>query len=164
VATLPAGGNCTSVKGGLMVSPQRILTFILLMAAATACSAAPPQESSMLPQCPDRPNCVSSLQQGTSHAVPPMALHGTTEAAMETAEQILRQMGAASVSKTENGIHAVFRSRIFGFKDDMHIVADSSQGLLHIRSASRTGYYDFGVNRRRALDFAARYADATRRP
>lgn len=63
-------------------------------------------------------------------------------------------MGAIEIqSDSENGmIHAVFRIPIFGFKDDVNIAVEQSaagHSILHIRSASRTGYSDLGVNRRR---------------
>ena len=49
----------------------------------------------------------------------------------------------------ENHIRAEIYSRVFNFIDDLDLIIDHQQGLIHIRSAARTGYYDFGVNRRR---------------
>lgn len=50
-------------------------------------------------------------------------------------------------------IEAVFK--IFIYKDDVSIRLEAGrlQTLLHIRSASREGYYDFGVNKRRVGRF-----------
>jgi uncharacterized protein (DUF1499 family) len=39
---------------------------------------------------------------------------------------------------------------LFGFVDDLHFLADPEAGLIHLRMAARTGFWDLGVNRRRA--------------
>ncbi len=48
-------------------------------------------------------------------------------------------------------IKAVFRIPVFGFKDDLQIILepDATDSILHLRSASRVGKSDLGVNRRR---------------
>ena len=49
-------------------------------------------------------------------------------------------------------IDAVFRIAVFGFKDDVEMFVESTdnqKSMLHIKSASRVGYSDLGVNRRR---------------
>lgn len=51
-------------------------------------------------------------------------------------------------------IDAVFK--IFIYKDDFAVqteATDESSGFVHIRSSSRTGYSDLGVNRRRVKRF-----------
>ena len=50
----------------------------------------------------------------------------------------------------ENYLHAECRSAVLGFADDLEIQFRPKEGLIAVRSASRKGYYDFGVNRRRA--------------
>jgi uncharacterized protein (DUF1499 family) len=45
---------------------------------------------------------------------------------------------------------------LFGFVDDMEFRMDEAAGRIDVRSASRTGYYDFGVNRRRVEEIRAR--------
>ncbi len=42
-----------------------------------------------------------------------------------------------------------FKSRVFQFIDDLELFLDPLNGIISIRSAARTGYWDFGVNRRR---------------
>ena len=46
-------------------------------------------------------------------------------------------------------LHYEERSLIFRFVDDVECLLDSAHGVIQIRSASRVGYSDFGVNRRR---------------
>ena len=54
----------------------------------------------------------------------------------------------AIVTATDDYLHAVCRTR-FGFADDVECRLCRPDGVIHVRSASRLGYYDFGVNRAR---------------
>lgn len=101
-----------------------------------------------LEPCPDTPNCHTA---STSFERP-------SESLSEPVVTILKEMGAIEIeSDGENGtIHAVFRIPIFGFKDDVNIAFEPDSAghcTLHIRSASRVGYSDLGVNRRRVNRF-----------
>jgi len=53
------------------------------------------------------------------------------------------------VTATDRYLHATLKSRIFGFVDDLELRLDPQTDVIHIRSASRSGHYDLGVNRRR---------------
>ena len=46
-------------------------------------------------------------------------------------------------------LHATAESRLFGFIDDLELAADARSGVLQVRSASRLGDSDLGVNRAR---------------
>ena len=46
-------------------------------------------------------------------------------------------------------LYAEFRSKLMGFVDDVEFLADPAAGVVHVRSASRLGRRDFGVNRSR---------------
>jgi hypothetical protein len=46
-------------------------------------------------------------------------------------------------------IHAEFISAFLHFVDDVEFCFDDENKTIHVRSASRIGYYDLGVNRRR---------------
>jgi uncharacterized protein (DUF1499 family) len=47
-------------------------------------------------------------------------------------------------------VRAEFRSQL-GFVDDVEFRIDGTAGMIHVRSASRKGYWDLGVNRRRVV-------------
>ena len=64
---------------------------------------------------------------------------------------------ARIVRSADDYLHAEFRSAVFGFVDDMEFYF-SPPGTIEVRSASRTGYYDFGVNRERVEAVRARFA------
>jgi len=53
------------------------------------------------------------------------------------------------VSRKERYIHAEFRSSFFGFVDDVEFLFPEDEKIIHVRSASRAGYSDFGANRKR---------------
>ena len=53
------------------------------------------------------------------------------------------------MSQTDEYIHVEFRSRLFGFVDDVEFLFDDQEAVIHFCSASRSGYSDMGVNRKR---------------
>ena len=55
---------------------------------------------------------------------------------------------ASLVTATDDYLHAVCRTRL-GFTDDLECQLCRPAGVIHVRSASRLGYYDFGANRTR---------------
>ena len=118
-------------------------------------------ESSMpshsLKPCPSKPNCVSSLSTNKSHAVDPLQYRGDWRDAKQGLLELIENLPRANIEENLNEyVHAVFKSRIFGFVDDVEFVFDDAQKVIHIRSASRLGYYDFGVNRQRVEMLRAR--------
>lgn len=103
-----------------------------------------------LADCPDRPNCVSSKAKDKGHAVEPFRVKGDPIKVWEAVADILRDLPRTTIIKmTDRYLHAECKSRFFRFIDDLELQLDPSANLIEIRSASRTGYYDFGVNRRR---------------
>ncbi len=50
---------------------------------------------------------------------------------------------------TESYLHAVCRTRFLNFRDDLEFRYSAAEHVVHVRSASRWGIFDFGVNRRR---------------
>ena len=100
--------------------------------------------------CPQSPNCVCSLNSDTAHFIEPIAISNEIEVAWELWTELVRsQPYAISVSSDERGIHAIFRTPVFRFKDDVECLLDTENKVIHVRSASRVGYWDIGANRRR---------------
>jgi uncharacterized protein (DUF1499 family) len=80
---------------------------------------------------------------------------------MDRLVEIVQQMKRATiVSATPSYLHVEFRSALFRFADDVQFALDDSARVIHFRSASRRGYYDFGVNRRRMQEISDRYLRA----
>ncbi|AGS38641.1 hypothetical protein CYCME_0299 [Cycloclasticus zancles 78-ME] len=112
------------------------------------CSPAYANMPSLKP-CPDKPNCVSS-KADDEHAIAPFKLKQNQPVDQQRLLEVLNQLdNNIAVIHDENHIHAEITSRVFGFVDDLDLIINIEQQIIHVRSASRTGYYDFGVNRRR---------------
>ena len=62
------------------------------------------------------------------------------------------------VVATESYLRAEITSLVFRFVDDLELLIDQEQGVIHVRSASRVGQYDLGANRRRVEDLQRRFA------
>jgi len=104
----------------------------------------------MLQPCPASPNCVSSLASDPDHAIKPFTFDTPPEQAWERLKAVLGTGKRVTLVTEENGyLHAEFRSLIFRFVDDVEFVLSPETWLIHVRSASRTGHSDFGVNRKR---------------
>ncbi len=58
-------------------------------------------------------------------------------------------MGGKIEEEHDGYLWATFASRLFRFVDDVEFRMVSIDGIIHVRSASRVGYSDLGVNRRR---------------
>ena len=90
--------------------------------------------------------------------MPPLALSGSAEHAREQLEAIVRSMPRSRVTTSQGGyMHAEFRSLLFGFVDDVEFLIDEREGIIRFRSASRVGYSDLGVNRRRMESIRDKY-------
>jgi len=112
-----------------------------------------------LPPCPDRPNCVTSLDGGPRHKVDPLSYTGDRAAARARMRQIVAaQSGATIVAESDDYLRVEFRTRVLRFVDDVTFWFPPDQPLIHVRSAARVGYSDLGVNRRRVERLRALFA------
>lgn len=103
-----------------------------------------------LKPCPSSPNCVSSLSEDANHRVPPLSWTGDfAQAKARLRRAVLAAGDAAFVVEADRYWHLEFRSRWFRFVDDVEFLFDPARGLIHVRSASRVGHSDLGVNRKR---------------
>ena len=101
-----------------------------------------------LAPCKRTPNCVSSQADPADreHYIAPVAFRGS----MADLRRAVESMERATVIKAErNYLHAEFRTRLLRYVDDVELYYDERQGVVHVRSASRLGRRDFGVNRKR---------------
>ena len=109
--------------------------------------------------CPDRPNCVSSQAGGAEHAIAPLAIKGVPATAMARLADAIRAMpGATVVVMSSDYLHAEFASSLWGFVDDVEFAVAPAATTIAVRSASRRGYGDFGVNRKRVEAIRAAFA------
>ena len=100
--------------------------------------------------CPDTPNCVSSQSEDPSQFIAPLGYTGSLEASQKRLLHILKSMrGVNIITETKSYLHVTVTSRFFRFVDDLEFHFVKEPPIIHVRSASRVGYFDFGVNRRR---------------
>ena len=107
-------------------------------------------DNNALKSCPNSPNCVSSMAEDPAHHVEAFQYEGTAEDAKKRLVSIIESTKRARIiTSKSNYIHAEFTSLIFRFVDDVEFYFDARKPVIHVRSASRVGYSDLGVNRKR---------------
>jgi len=97
------------------------------------------------------PNCVSSQapESDNLHFIRPLSFSGSPSDAIQKLVNLIEGMKNTEVIETtDDYLHAEFTTALMGFCDDVEFFAAPS-GVLHVRSCSRLGYSDLGVNRKR---------------
>ena len=138
-----------------------ILLSAVFMLLGAGCQGvvAPGVGSGRLAPCPDKPNCVSSLSEDAEHRESPIDYTGSQEAARQLLLKVINSMPRTKViTATEDYLHVEFRSAIFRFVDDVEFLFDDAHKVINFRSASRMGYSDLGVNRKRMQEIKARFS------
>lgn len=110
----------------------------------SACAGTAPTQR--FADCPSRPNCLSSKATDTGHKIEPIALGKTEDWAclIKSAEAI----GNNSIAVNEpQYVRFEYVSKMMRFVDDLELQQDNN--VAHVRSASRLGHSDWGVNRKR---------------
>jgi len=132
---------------------NRIALLLSVFLLQTACSALPPANvgisNSSLQPCPTTPNCVQSAdKKDQSHYIAPIKYIGTTSQAKKNLLNALNSTPDTLIVSIENHyIRAECSSKWLGFIDDVEFLIGDQE--VHVRSASRTGYYDLEVNKKR---------------
>ncbi len=114
--------------------------------------------------CPNSPNCVSSQTVDEARYVNPLRYEGTLGEARDRVLSLLGSMERVRiVIAEENYIRAEFTSALFRFVDDVEFYLDGDGKTIHVKSASRIGYSDLGVNRRRVETIRKKFLEMTPR-
>jgi uncharacterized protein (DUF1499 family) len=130
-----------------------VLTSLILF---TGCTGAIPKlgiENGQLTQCPTTPNCVNSQAEDKKHYIEPILTTGTPLEVKNTILKILNELKRSKIIVAEdNYIRAEFTSKVIRFVDDVEFYfsdTKSKEMIINVRSASRVGHSDLGVNRKR---------------
>ena len=123
-----------------------------LLSLLVACSGSPPDDLGIrqgrLSPCPASPNCVGSQDPDEAHRIAPLPLAGSTE---QTRNRLLEVLASEPrtkvVEQRDDYLQVQFTSKVLRFVDDVEFLIGTQE--VHVRSASRLGYADFGVNRAR---------------
>ena len=95
----------------------------------------------------------------TLHYIAPLDIGQSSGDVAGVVAFALTSAGAEVTQQSSDRIDAVFTSRLLRFKDDVSFGIDADNGLLHVRSASRTGHSDLGANRRRVTELFAKIGE-----
>lgn len=152
----------------MKLKPLLAVTVLLLsLLAISMISCAGPAaayDGTRLGDCPSSPNCVCSEMDPEKGAhVPPFAIpEGISPAdAFEALAGLVSER--ATLETREPGyFHAVYKTRWLRFRDDFEARLDAEAGVIHVRSASRLGYSDLGMNARRVKNLRERFAEVLR--
>lgn len=114
-----------------------------------------------LSPCRTSPNCVCSQAADAAHFIEPLPFPPSATGAMAALRRVVESMERTRIVRADEGyLYAEFASRLLGFVDDVEFALDPAARVIHVRSASRLGSRDFGVNRRRIEEIRARLAAA----
>lgn len=113
-----------------------------------------------LAKCSRKPNAVcSEYISDTSHYIEPIDVSKVNMGQhFYKVIQAIEANGGEIVTKNDHYVAAIFTSTIFKFVDDVEARLDKEEGVIHLRSASREGYSDLGVNAKRIAAIKASYA------
>lgn len=105
-------------------------------------------KNGQLAPCPDKPNCVSSQASDRKHRVEPYSGGPDQSSAMQKLKAIVQAMPRTTlVASSADYLYFEFSTKTLGFVDDVEFFHDGKK--IQVRSASRLGYSDMGVNRKR---------------
>lgn len=97
-----------------------------------------------------KPNVASSFENSGYAAIDPIAFSGDPNAAMDQLEAIISAAPLTQVVEKRNGyLHVECATKLLGFVDDLELLCAPEDNVVHVRSASRLGYSDLQVNRKR---------------
>jgi uncharacterized protein (DUF1499 family) len=110
------------------------------------------------------PNSVSSQADrnaDAAHYIEPLRYAGDARQAWTALRQVIDGMQRVKVITSDpNYLYAEFSTRLMGYVDDTEFYLDEKAGVIQVRSASRLGSSDFGVNRERIESIRAKLAQA----
>lgn len=107
---------------------------------------------------PNKPNAVSSQTEIMDKRVEPLKFIGDLENSKKLVIDIINTFKNIEIIKNEeNYIYAIFSTEKMKYKDDVEFYFDDDKKLIHFKSASRVGYSDMGVNRKRYEDIKKVY-------
>ena len=130
----------------------RTAALFACTAVLSACSGTAPGnlgvQDGHLTDCPPSPNCVSSQARDSEHRIAPLPLQGDPANTRTRLLSLLAQTPrVAVVTQDAYYLRAEFTSQVMRFVDDVEFLIGPE--AVEVRSASRLGHSDLGVNRER---------------
>ena len=135
--------------------------------STSGCSAPRPDnlglKNNLLLSCPKSPNCVLSQASDPKHQIHPIHYTSSVEIAKEKLIKVIQSMdGTRIITQNKVYCHVEFTTPWLRFVDDVEFYFPESEALIHLRSASRSGFWDLGVNRKRVEEIRSRFEELAR--
>jgi uncharacterized protein (DUF1499 family) len=142
-----------SLKSKIIKSSLAIGGVAVAGLVAVSCASHPPEDIGLadgkLRPPPSSPNCACSEYSDSKAYVKPFEFKGQAEDAWAALKAAVIAEGGTVEKEAKDYRWFTFTSRIFRFVDDVEFRLDRDGKVIHVRSASRVGRSDFGVNRKR---------------
>ena len=145
---------------------KQIMIVLTSLIFFTGCTGVIPKlgiENGQLIQCPTTPNCVNSQAKDKKHYIEPILMTGTPLEVKNHILKILNELKRAKIIVAEDHyIRVEFISKVFRFIVDLEFYfpnTKSKEMTIHVRSASRVGHSDFGVNRKRIEQIRSKFKE-----
>ncbi|MEM1370288.1 MAG: DUF1499 domain-containing protein [Cyanobacteria bacterium P01_H01_bin.15] len=114
--------------------------------------------------CPASPNCVSSQATDAEHKIEPLEYSRDLETTRELLGKVLSVVPRTKVTQEDaDYVRTESASRLLGFVDDAEFYFPRDRSVIEVRSASRLGESDLGVNRRRIEQIRLALQDLSQR-
>ncbi|WP_353929374.1 DUF1499 domain-containing protein [Okeanomitos corallinicola TIOX110] len=111
-----------------------------------------------LTPCPASPNCVCSQDTDSLHQIAPLNFTSTPAQALSQLKRIIQSLPRTKIiTEAEDYLYVEFKTALMGFVDDVEFYLDRDLNTIHVRSASRLGYGDLGLNRQRIETIRAQF-------
>jgi uncharacterized protein (DUF1499 family) len=114
-----------------------------------------------LKPAPQSPNAVSSQADDVQHRIAPLTYRTTAAQARTALVKIIEGTPRTKIiTQSADYLYAEYESALFGFVDDVELHFEPGSKVIQVRSASRVGHSDFGVNRARIEDIRRRLLES----
>ncbi len=116
-----------------------------------------------LAPCPASPNCVCSQSPPSDrqHYIEPFTYTGNPAEALTKLKSAIDSMARTKIiTQSDHYLYAEFTTPLMGYVDDVEFYLDSQAQVIHVRSASRLGKSDLGVNRKRLEEIRAKIGNS----
>jgi uncharacterized protein (DUF1499 family) len=94
---------------------------------------------------PTTPNCVHSQSDNPQYKIAPLPMVSMTKL-----KEVINSMERTTIiEEKEDYLYAEFQTKLMGYVDDVEFYLDKNENVIQVRSASRLGQSDLGLNRKR---------------
>ena len=126
-----------------------ILGSLIILSVYSRFLEPPTLENGKLKPCANIRNCICS-ENYPNRNFQPIAIDSLNALdKWNYLKSSIIEAGGEIVTEKDNYVHAIFVTPLFRFVDDFEARLDKKNSVIHLRSASRVGNYDFDTNRKR---------------